>query len=289
MAQTTKKRRRKKRKSTGAVPLLLVLLGLLLVLLLGIRMLFRSGQDLPEETAASSPSVTLTLPPSELTAECFGTVDGFKTYQSDTITGAIGIDVSSHQGYIDWPAVAASGVDYAIIRAGFRGYSDGGTNEDECFRDNIQGALDSGLDVGVYFFSQALDQEEAVAEAQEVLDMVSGYDLRYPIYFDWEPIEDPDARTATISATELTQCAQAFCSTIEEAGYEAGVYFNLSLAMGLYHLYELKDYDFWLAEYQDIPSYPFAIDMWQYTNEGTVPGISTDVDLNLSFQENPGT
>ena len=119
--------------------------------------------------------------------------------------------------------------------------------------------------------------------------MVSGYDLRYPIYFDWEPIEDPDARTATISATELTQCAQAFCSTIEEAGYEAGVYFNLSLAMNLYHLYELKDYDFWLAEYQDVPSYPFAIDMWQYTNEGTVPGISTDVDLNLSFQETPGT
>ena len=287
MAQTTKKRRRKKRKArhSGAVPMLLVLLGLLLLLLLGLRLLFRSPEEQPEEVSASSPSVTLTLPPSELTAECFGTVDGFKTYQSDTITGQIGIDVSSHQGYIDWPAVAAAGVDYAIIRAGFRGYGDGSTNQDETFQDNIQGALDSGLQVGVYFFSQALDQEEAVAEAREVLDMVSGYDLHYPIYFDWEPIEDDSARTATISATELTQCAQAFCSTIEEAGYEAGVYFNLSLAMGLYHLYELKDYDFWLAEYQDVPSYPFAIDMWQYTNEGAVPGISTDVDLNLSFQE----
>lgn len=291
MAQTTNRRRhRKKRRSrqqTSPVVMLLILLASLMLLLLLFRLLF--GQESPQpqepvETELTSPVVTQTLPPSTLTAECFGLENGYKTYQSSTVTADLGIDVSSHQGWIDWQAVADSDVDFAMIRAGFRGYSDGGTNQDEYFAYNIESATACGLDVGIYYFSQALNEEEAIAEANQVLELVSGYELTYPIYFDWEPIDEAAARTDTISGSELTRCAQAFCSTIENAGYEAGIYFNLSLAVHLYHLYELKDYDFWLAEYQDTPSFPFAIQMWQYSNEGTVPGITDAVDLNLSFR-----
>ncbi len=286
MAQTTNKHRKKRhsRQKTSPAVLLLILLALLMLLLLLFRSVF-GHHDKQEPTQVASPSITQTLPPSTLVAECFGQENGYKTYESPSLTADLGIDVSSHQGWIDWQAVAASDIDYAIIRAGFRGYSDGGTNQDDYFTYNIENAIANGLDVGIYFFSQALNEEEAKAEANEVLEMVSGYNLKYPIYFDWEPVEDNTARTATISSSELTRCAQAFCRTIENAGYEAGVYFNLSIAVHLYQLFDLKDYDFWLAEYQDVPSYPFAIDMWQYTNEGSVPGISTAVDLNLSFRE----
>lgn len=237
----------------------------------------KGNQELPVEEVPS-------LPMSELTAECFGMENGFKTYRSEELTAALGIDVSSHQGWIDWATVAQSDVDYAMLRAGYRGYGNGQTNPDEYFQYNLESATAAGLDVGIYYFSQAITEEEAIAEAKEALAMVEGYDLAYPIYFDWETVEDSTARTNTISSSELTACALAFCRTIEEAGYQAGIYFNLSTAFQLYQLQELTDYDFWLAEYRDIPSYPFAIDMWQYTENGQVPGIYTDVDLNLSFR-----
>lgn len=226
------------------------------------------------------------MPPSELAAECFGTENGYKTYNSETLSADLGVDVSSYQGWIDWEAVAGSGVDYAILRAGYRGYSHGDTKADDYFPYNLEAATAAGLDVGVYYFSQALTEEEAVAEAQEVLALVEGYELSYPIYFDWETVESSNARTDTISSTELTACARAFCETIEAAGYQAGIYFNLSTAFQLYHLGELLDYEFWLAEYRDTPTYPFKIHMWQYTDAGTVPGINANVDLNLSFREN---
>lgn len=289
MANTTSKKRRRRKKNrrtlSPAVILLLFLAVLMALLFLLFRVLLKQDAPAPE-SVETAPIVTEALPPSQLLQECFGEENGYKTYVSGDLTAELGVDVSSHQGYIDWQAVADSGVDFAIIRAGFRGYGDGSTNVDESFQYNLDGALAAGLDVGVYFFSQALTEEEAVAEAAQVISLVNGYDLSYPIYFDWEPIDGDDARTATISGTEVTSCALAFCRTIESAGYQAGIYFNLSNAITLFHLYDLKDYDFWLAEYQDTPSYPFAIQMWQYTNSGTVPGISEQVDLNLSFRPN---
>lgn len=179
--------------------------------------------------------------------------------------------------------MAESDIDYVILRAGYRGYGNGSVHPDEYFEYNIAAATATDLGVGIYFFSQALTPEEAADEAQIVLDMIQSYDIDYPIFFDWEPIAEDGARTATISATELTACAKSFCQVIEDAGYRAGIYFNLSMASNYYHLYELKDYAFWLAEYGDTPSFPFAFDMWQYTSDGTVPGIATNVDINLSF------
>ena len=294
MAQTTSKKRKKRRKRrkrhTVGTPVLLAVLALaVLALLLLFRAAFRRGlAERPEPSAAeTAPVVTQTLPASTLSAECFGWSGGFKTYQDGRWTARVGIDVSSHQGQIDWQAVAESGVDFAVIRAGYRGYGDGSAHQDEYFTYNIESALENGLDVGVYFFSQALNQEEARAEAHEVLSMLEGYDIRYPIYYDWEPITEDSARTDTISASELTACAQAFCQVIEEAGYRAGVYFNLTMAANYYHLFELGDYEFWLAEYQETPSFPFAFSMWQYTSQGAVSGIGTDVDLDLYFTTEP--
>lgn len=315
MAQSTKqstKKRAKKRKvkfknSLTPVAIVLGILVMLMAALFLLCVLFFAPKhrsvhtqdstpeavtvdpDAPEaatEPGTTSPTATEppSLPYSELAAECFGEENGFKTYRSKELTAKLGIDVSSHQGWIDWQAVLDSGIEYAMIRAGYRGYSEGDTNQDDFFQYNIEYATALGLDVGVYYFSQALTEEEAIAEAKEVLALVDGYELSYPIYFDWETVTGDEARTDTISSSEVTACALAFCQTIEEAGYEAGIYFNLSTATQLFRLTELKDYDFWLAEYRDTPSYPFEIDMWQYTDAGTVPGIEASVDLNLSFK-----
>ena len=298
MAQTTskkqtKKKSRKKRqssKNSGTRILLLALIVLLAVFLLLFRAAFRLGdshrqEDVPApETSETAPSPSEYLPASSLVPEGFGWENGYKTYAYGGQTAYLGIDVSAFQGWIDWQQVADSGVDFAIIRAGYRGYGDGSTHQDEYLTYNIESAQAAGLDVGVYFFSQALDEIEARAEAYAVLAMVRDYDLQLPVYFDWEPIADDSARTSTISSSELTAGAKAFCQIIEQEGYEAGVYFNLSMATHYYHLNELSDYDFWLAEYQETPSYPFAIDAWQYSSEGSVPGIDTQVDMNLMFR-----
>lgn len=284
MAQTTRSKSKRRRKKSTTAPIIIVLLALVFVGLLLFRMLLRrTVTDTPEVTQAPSPTVTETLPPTGLTAECFGEENGYKFYQSDSYTSLLGMDVSSHQGWIDWSAVADSGVDFVMIRAGYRGYSQGELNTDEYFYYNIESALANGLDVGIYYFSQALTEEEAVQEAQAALELAADYDLTYPIYFDWETIDEGAARTDTISGSELTRCAAAFCDTIQAAGYTAGVYFNLSTAAHLYQLYQLKDYNFWLAEYQDTPSFPYAVTMWQYTDQGAVPGVTGAVDLSLCF------
>lgn len=292
MAQSTRRKRKsalkKRRQAVSPIAILLpVLAALALSLFFLFRVLPRHDDFSPAaETAVSesTPAPAPTLPPTDLAAACFGLENGYKTYHSDSITSTLGIDVSSHQGRIDWQAVSDNDIDYAIIRAGYRGYTDGKINQDEYFEYNMESTAALGMNTGVYFFSQALTEEEAIEEANWVLELVSGYTLTHPIYFDWEMIADSNARTASIRGSELTRCALAFCRTIENAGYEAGIYFNLSISEQLYHLYDLKDYDFWLAEYQDVPTYPYRIDMWQYTETGSVPGIATDVDLNLRFR-----
>lgn len=290
MAKTKTKKKKKtksrKKKTTGRAPLIFgMLVALILVCSLGIYLLLvPSREDHP--TAETAPPVMTpqpTLPPSTLQTEAFGYENGYKSYITPSLTAEFGLDISSHQGWIDWNTVAESGVDYVILRAGYRGYSDGYLYEDEYFRYNLESCIAAGLDVGIYYFSQAITPEEAKEEAQHVIKLLDGYSPEYPVFFDWEPVTKAVARTDTITMSELTACAKAFCETIEKAGHESGVYFNLSMASG-YFLYDLMGYDFWLAEYQEVPSFPHAIQMWQYSCEGSVPGISTTVDLNLSFK-----
>lgn len=200
-----------------------------------------------------------------------------------------GIDVSSHQQEIDWAEVKKSGIDFAMVRVGYRGMTEGGLFEDEFFRRNVQGALDHEIAVGVYFFSQAVSQEEAKAEADFVLDAIREFDIRYPVVFDWELIpvaEDAETpRTDHVKLREIANLADAFCREIEAGGKTAAFYTNKHLGYEAYDLGLLKNYEMWYADYNDKPSFYYQFDMWQYTEAGEVPGINTAVDLNLSFKD----
>ena len=209
--------------------------------------------------------------------------DGRITYVSGETEALTGVDVSEFQGEIDWEQVKASGVDFAMIRAGFRGYGKGVIVEDACFRQNLQGALDAGLQVGVYFFSQAVNVWEAEEEAAFVLEAIQGYDVTFPIVFDWERIHNAPARTDDLSPEELTRCAGAFCDVVAQAGYIPVIYFNQDQGYLTYDLPKLKEYTFWLAEYRSAPTFHYHFDLWQYSCTGSVPGIQGNVDLDLSF------
>lgn len=196
-----------------------------------------------------------------------------------------GVDVSSHQGDIDWSAVAGDGIEFAILRIGNRGYSQGGLKQDANFEVNYAGAAENGLDVGVYFFSQAVSVEEALEEAEFVLGILNGRALQMPVYFDWEEITDDVARTDEVDTETVTACAVAFCQRIQEAGYEAAVYCNGMVGYLRYDIAQLEHLPLWYAEYKSWPSFAYAFEMWQYSNTATVAGISGSADLNLYFIE----
>ena len=220
----------------------------------------------------------------EYDADGFYKEDGFLHYEDAARRSEVGVDISAHQQNVDWAAVKAAGVDFAILRAGYRGYTEGTIQEDEQFRTNLQEAKAAGLKVGVYFFSQALDRAEAVEEAEFVLDLLGGEELDYPIFFDWEDIED-EARTDGMDSVTLTACAVAFCKRVELNGYRAGVYFNQRFGYEEFDLRELQDYELWLAEYALTPSFPYHFDVWQYANDGMLSGGDGPVDLNLAFRK----
>lgn len=198
----------------------------------------------------------------------------------------VGIDVSRYQFEIDWEQVAGAGIEFAMIRVGYRGYGSGALAEDPYARANLQGALDAGLDVGVYFFSQAISVEEAAEEAQYVLDYIAEYNITMPVVFDWEipGVENP--RSQDVDPRTLTDCALEFCGIIEEAGYTPMVYFNTLQARHDLYISELTDYPFWLALYTPRMRFPYKIQMWQYTDSGVVPGIDQAyVDLNIWLED----
>lgn len=198
------------------------------------------------------------------------------------VTSHKGIDVSSHQGDIDWKLVAQDGVEFAIIRVGFRGYGTGKLVEDEKFEDNIQGAAAAGIRVGVYFFSQAVTEEEVLEEANLVLEKIAPYQLDCPVVFDVEKVSGT-GRMNEISVEERTGLTLLFCQTIENAGYQAMIYHNTEMGALMIDLAALEDYDKWYASYSDQMFYPYEYKIWQYSDKGSVQGISTDVDMNISF------
>ena len=191
-----------------------------------------------------------------------------------------GVDVSAHQGDIDWAAVKKSGIEFAIIRLGYRGYGSGKLVEDEYAKKNLQAAKEAGLKIGAYFFSQALDIKETDEEIQFMLNMLADVDLDMPIVLDWE-IPAEDARTKNMDARTLTDIQLHFCGQMKKMGYQPMVYFNWHQSENLYYLSELEDYPFWLALYQDRMTYPWKVEMWQWTSSGKVPGIQGNVDINV--------
>ncbi|MFI3283890.1 MAG: glycoside hydrolase family 25 protein [Erysipelotrichaceae bacterium] len=232
------------------------------------------------------PIETEVLPLSQIvTSDILTDENGYKSYidPETGITAKLGIDVSSHQGTIDWDKVADAGVEFAIIRVGYRGYSLGLLNLDSMFHENIQGAIDAGLEVGVYFFSQAISIDEAIDEANFVLEEIKDYDLQYPIVYDLEKIDYDDYRTSDLTSEEKTDFAMAFCGRILNEGYEAMIYANLTWAMQQFELREIMNYPIWFAQYSNTPDFVHPFEIWQYTQSGVVDGISTSVDLNLDF------
>lgn len=210
--------------------------------------------------------------------------NGFLTYDSDEYTCKIGIDVSRYQGNIDWAAVKGAGVQFAMLRLGYRGYGSGALVMDPYFQQNIQGAQANGIEVGVYFFSQAITPEEGAEEARFCLNALKGYHITYPIVFDWESYDSSlEPRTDGLDDKILTQCAVAFCEEVEAAGYQSMVYSNLTYFYLHFDLNQLVDYPLWLAQYNSRPSFYYHFDMWQYSGTGKVPGIDGNVDLNIHF------
>lgn len=214
---------------------------------------------------------------------------GFKTYEDEEngVTSRIGIDVSEFQGEdIDWKQVRESEIEFVIIRLGYRAYGETGELVlDDMFDRNMQGALDAGLDVGVYFFSQAITPGEAVEEAEFVLEHVRGYEIDGPIVYDTEEIKGDTARTDNNTRQEFTNYCKVFCDTIEQAGYDPMIYANMKWMAFTLDMEQLADYDFWYADYHDVPQCPYEYEIWQYSETGAVPGINANVDLNVWFQK----
>lgn len=195
-----------------------------------------------------------------------------------------GIDVSRFQGKIDWKAVAADGVEFAFIRVGNRGYGTGKLVEDEKFDANMKGAIDAGIHVGVYFYSQAINEEEIREEFQLIADKLASYDVKCPIVFDVEKTADSSGRMNQLSLEERTNLTLLFCRLVEEAGYQPIIYHNLEMGALMLDIETLEEYDKWFAYYNDDMYYPYAYNIWQYTDKGQVDGISGEVDMNICFE-----
>ncbi len=198
-----------------------------------------------------------------------------------TVNGSkFGIDISRHNGKIDWNAVKSSGVDYVIIRCGYRGSSSGALITDQNFQSNIKGATAAGLKVGIYVFSQAVNEVEAVKEASLAVSLAKGYKLTYPIFID---TESSGGRADKIDVATRTAVINAFCQTVQSAGYQAGIYASKSWFEQKLNMGAVGNYRIWLAQYAAAPTYSGRYDMWQYSSKGTISGINGRVDLNLSY------
>ena len=202
--------------------------------------------------------------------------------QRPTANTRVGIDVSKWNGEIDWDRVKSAGVEFAIIRAGSRGSVTGSLVEDPMFAANIKGASASGVPVGVYFFTQAVNEVEAVEEASAVIRLIREYQLEYPVFIDTEGAGG-NGRADGLDQDTRTLVCEAFCRTIVNAGYEAGVYASRHWYNNNLHVSQLENYNIWLAEYRSTPLYQGYYQMWQYTSKGSIDGIAGNVDMNISY------
>lgn len=199
-------------------------------------------------------------------------------------TGVLGIDVSKWQKEIDWDKVKNEGVDFAIIRCGYRGSVTGSLVEDPYFEQNIKGAQAAGIKVGVYFFTQAVNEVEAVEEASMVISLVRDYELQYPVFIDTEGAGG-NGRADSLNVEERTAVCEAFCTTVKNAGLEAGVYASRNWYNNKLTANTLESHAIWLAEYRSVPLYQGYYQMWQYTSKGKINGINGNVDLNVSYRK----
>ena len=214
--------------------------------------------------------------------------NGVVTYEDGD--SFMGINVNSKLGDIDWQKVKESGVSFVMIRVGYRGNERGKISPDENFITNIEGALEAGLPVGVYFYSKAVTDAEAEEEASFVLDQIKGYSVTYPIAYYWEydrkndGTVDQNSRTVRCNGEQVTGFIDTFCSKISGSGFDASFYCSKSMGYESLDLSRLSNYDMWYSELHSKPSFYYDFAMWQYTKEGDVPGISQKVPITISLK-----
>ena len=287
--------------------LFVLLLLIVLVVLALIMMIVRPWKYINEETEQRDPHegqvyifdgedwVWMTplegVPVNDFSKDDFRMMGSTPIYLGSAYDTILGVDVSEHQHEIDWRLVKEAGVDFAYIRLGRRGYTEGGLFSDPWFEKNYEGAKENAILVGVYFYSQAITEDEARAEAEFLLGRLEERYLDLPIVYDWELVHNEDqeiARTKDVDMETLTDCALAFCKTVEDSGYDAAIYFNRTLGYKRYDLSRLTDYPFWFAlpvapPELCWPSFYYKVDFWQYSFSETVPGIEGETDMNMLF------
>ncbi len=208
----------------------------------------------------------------------------FSYYEDGNLVSQTAVDVSDLQGKIDWERVSEDGIDFAMIRLGRRGYTEGNIYLDNYYYENVSGVQSEGMPFGVYFFSQAITEDEAIEEANFVIKHLSGSGISYPVVFDHEPVKSADGRANNLSKNELTHITKAFCQKIEDAGYTPMIYGN-AFDMERLNLNDLKGIDVWYAEYESSqPTGQFDFAMWQYSSTANVSGINTQADLSILFK-----
>lgn len=206
-----------------------------------------------------------------------------KYFDNGAKASYLGVDISKENGNVDFNKIKKDGVDFVMVRIGYRGYESGTIVLDEEYFDNIQLANEAGLAVGVYFESQATTVEEALEEAEFVITNLIEMRVTYPVVFDLGLIANDTSRIDNIPKMQLTEITNAFCNRVKEVGYKPMVYGNKYWLLRKIDLTMLGDYDIWLSQSGELPDYPYKFAMWQYTNTGSVSGISGDVNMNISF------
>ena len=209
--------------------------------------------------------------------------DKMSYYDNGRDISYLGLDLSKYNGDVDFTAVKSEGIDFVMIRLGSRGYGSGQITLDEKFEENITKAIGAGLEVGVYFFSQAVTAEEAVEESNFIVQTLANYKITYPVVFDMEYVQNDKARIEALSRDEKTAVAKAFLQNTKVAGYQPMIYGAKEWLIREIDLTKLTEYDIWLSQQKEIPDYPYKFQMWQYSLKGKIGGVNGDVGLNISF------
>lgn len=209
--------------------------------------------------------------------------DKMSYYDNGRSVSYLGVDLSKYNGEVDFVALKEAGVEFVMLRLGSRGYGSGQIMLDENFEENMKKATDAGLEIGVYFFSQAITAEEAVEESNFIIQTLANYKITYPVAFDMEYVENDKARIEALSRDEKTAVAKAFLQNTKVAGYQPLIYGTKEWLIKQIDLTKLTEYDIWLSQQKDMPDYPYKFQMWQYSLEGEISGVNGDVGLNISF------
>lgn len=260
-----------------------VIIEILLIILFG---LFIVSQITKQEPEPEHEEIKIELIPYTNYDWSLINTDGYYSYEDENYTSLIGIDVAAHQETIDWSKVKEAGIDFSYIRIGYRGAAEGILHEDLEFENNYEGAKENNIQVGIYWYSQPISVEEAIEEADFVLDILGDRDIDLPIVYDLEETffyDGTQSRMRGLKPSEYTKMAVAFCNEILKNHHDVMIYTNLDWALNHYVWSELEDIPIWFAQYDTIPRFKRPFVMWQYSDAGRVDGIDTNVDLDIMF------